>query len=219
MRLFLWVILVLSWFNLSFYFFENRSSPRLRAEYVTPPEKIKNNLLGQKFVFSDVLWIRAIQDFDSCQSAKVISDQICQPAGWLYKMLDFVTELDPYFKKVYSAGALSLSIIASDIKGASQLFDKGLIYIKDDWTLYYKAAYHAIYEEKNFYKGAKLMQQAAQKGAPFWVYSLSANLYSQSENKQDIVLILEGLKNLNISDELKNQLNKKIKGYLLDADK
>ena len=155
----------------------------LPKEFISPPPFIEHLVFGHNEIVADSLWIRAIQDFDYCE--KQIATNVCRGKGWVAKMLDAVTNLSPKIYFAYSVGAISLSVIVSDIEGATLLFDKGVKQFPDKWPLIYRAAYHALYEEKNTAKAAQLMELAGQAGAPPWVFILSAKLY-QENGKQEV---------------------------------
>lgn len=159
-----------------------RPEKSLQRELVAPPSSLVNFTFGYHEVMADMFWIRAIQDFDYCE--KPLSKNLCQGNGWLFQTLDLITNLSPTFRMAYSAGGLALTIIISDIEGASKLFDKAVLRFPEDWGLLYKAAYHALYEEKDTDKAAQLMERAARHGAPDWVYMLSMRLYTEAGKRE-----------------------------------
>lgn len=156
------------------------------------PSELKNFSFGQRLVLSDLGWIRSIQDFDFCE--KTGQQKKCREQGWLYQMLDTVTEMDPRFHAPVSYGGLALSVVLSDISGATRIFDKGVERFPKDWVIAYKAAYHALYEEKNPAKAAGLMERAARNGAPGWVYALAGRLYTRAGQVEMSLRLLQDLK-------------------------
>jgi len=160
---------------------------------LTPlPAGIHKYSFGQQFALADFAWIRSIQDFDYCENE--IRKGQCRNNGWLYQMLESITLLDPKFKEPYNYGGLALSIIISDIAGASQIFKKGVQQFPTDWVLAYKAAYHALYEEKDNLKAAQMMEAAAKHGAPDWVYSLAGKLYADGGRKELAIHLYDELR-------------------------
>ncbi len=147
-----------------------------------PPPHIKHLTFGFSEQIADQFWIRSIQDFDYCEER--IADNTCRNQSWLYQMLDLVTELSPRFRMPHAAGPLALTVIISDIEGASKLFDKAVRNFPKDWPILYRAAYHALLEEKNKEKAAKLLYEAAKHGAPGWVYTLAGRLYTEAGEKE-----------------------------------
>ncbi|MGZ3784200.1 MAG: tetratricopeptide repeat protein [Bdellovibrio sp.] len=145
---------------------------------VSPPALLEKFSFGYQEVIADILWIRAIQDFDYCEMK--ISTSVCKSNSWLFKMIDTVTNLSPQFRIPYAAGGLALTIIISDIDGATKIFEKGVKAFPKDWPILYRAAYHYLYEVKDKKRAAELLIQAGQNGAPPWVFSLAGRLYSDS---------------------------------------
>lgn len=148
-----------------------------------PLPSLEKLTFGQQYSLSDLHWLRVLQDFDFCEQ-KLVGPQKCVAKGWLYHNLDASLRLDPWYRIVYSAGALGLSVVLSDLEGASDLFNRAIQHYSVDWIILYKAAYHAIYEEHNELKGSLLLEQAARQGAPEWVYSLVSSYYKK-HNKLD----------------------------------
>lgn len=156
------------------------TSPNLVRDLIPPPPQIEHMSFGFQEATADILWIRTLQDFDYCE--KEITKNVCQNNSWLYKMLDAVTKLSPHFRMPYAAGALALTIIITDIDGATKIFDKGVREFPNDWPILYRAAYHYLYEVKDKKRAAELLIQAGKNGAPPWVFTLAGRLYSDSGN-------------------------------------
>lgn len=168
---------------------------------IAPPPMIEHLTFGYSEIAADAMWIRAVQDFDYCDSQ--VSENICRNNSWLYQMLDAITNLSPHFRIPYAAGALALTVIISDIEGATKIFDKGVKAFPNDWPILYRAAYHYMYEVKDNKRAAGLLIQAGKNGAPPWVFTLAGRLYSDAgslelaesvlqemiETKQDPTLI------------------------------
>ncbi|XGC81859.1 tetratricopeptide repeat protein [Bdellovibrio bacteriovorus] len=154
------------------------SVSEINHQLIPPPPMIQHMSFGFQEVIADSLWIRAIQDFDYCE--KEIAERVCTNNSWLYKMLDAITDLSPNFRIPYAAGALALTVIITDIDGATKIFDKGVKAFPNDWPILYRAAYHYLYEVKDKKRAAELLIQAGENGAPQWVFSLAGRLYSDS---------------------------------------
>ncbi len=150
----------------------------VKPTFIAPPPQLERFVFGYNEVVADMLWIRAIQDFDYCDD--VVSKHLCKGSSWLYKMLDSITNLSPKFRMVYSSGALALTVVISDYEGATKLFDKGVEAFPNDWQILYRAAYHYMYEVKDNKRAAELLIRAADNGAPKWAYALAGRLYSDS---------------------------------------
>jgi len=177
-------------------------------ELVAPPRGLEHLSFGFRASMADGFWVRAIQDFDYCEQP--IAKQLCQGRGWLYQTLDVTTDLDPDFRMAYSAGAMALSVIVSDLDGASLLFDKAVAHFPHDWIILYKAAYHALYEEKNQAKAAVLMEQAARNGAPSWVFQLAGRLYTRSGQREMAERLLNELRAQGVDETIQAQLRQRL---------
>ncbi len=180
-----------------------RTEDRINLNLIPPPQGIQRFTFGYDEVMADTLWLRVIQDFHVCESAKdgiarmadrVNDESICS-LGWVYKMVDSITDLAPRWKLPHSRGAMLLSIVVDDRAGATRIFQKGLQRFPFDYQLNYGAAYHYIWEEKQPEKAAPLLIRAAQAGGPPWMYSLAGKLYSE-EGKLDLAIEVmeQGLK-------------------------
>jgi tetratricopeptide (TPR) repeat protein len=151
---------------------------RVSPTFIAPPKQLERFVFGYQEVVADLLWIRAIQDFDYCD--EVLGKHLCRGNSWLFKMLDTVTNLSPHFRTPYASGALALTVIISDYEGAKIIFDKGVERFPNDWQILYRAAYHYMYEVKDNKRAAQLLIRAADNGAPKWAYALAGRLYSDS---------------------------------------
>ncbi len=175
---------------------------------VAPPQGVEHFTFGYGEVFSDLLWIRALQDFDFCE--KKVDNINCTDNSWMFRMIDTITNISPHFRLPYAAGSLSLTVLVNDIKGASVIFDKAVKAFPNDWPILYRASYQALIEEKNNEKAAGLMLRAAQNGGPPWLYEASARLYSEEGKMAVAEGILADLKANNESEELIRNMEKKI---------
>jgi tetratricopeptide (TPR) repeat protein len=150
----------------------------IQRQLIPPPPHIERFAFGYQEVIADTLWIRALQDFDYCDSK--IAENVCRNNSWLFQMLDSITNLSPNFRIPYAAGALALTVIITDIDGATKIFDKGVKAFPNDWPLLYRAAYHYLYEVNDKKRAAELLIAAGKNGAPSWVFSLAGRLYSDA---------------------------------------
>ncbi len=125
-------------------------------------------------------------------------------------MLDTVTTLSPLFRIPYASGGLALTVLISDYEGASRLFDKGVKIFSTDWRMLYAASYHALYEEKDKPKAARLAIQAAQNGAPSWLYSLASRLYTDAGEKELGLRLYQSLKEKGEDPKLLARMREKL---------
>lgn len=183
-------------------------SKHQERELVSPPASLVYFTFGYREPMADMFWIRSIQDFDYCE--KPLAKNLCQGKGWLFKTLDLVTELSPFFRMAYSAGGMALTIVISDIEGASRLFDKGVARLPKDWVILYKASYQALHEEHDSAKAAKLMEQAARYGAPDWVYLLSTRLYTEAGKREMAERLLAEMEHSALDPVILKAMRKKL---------
>ena len=164
---------------------------------LAPPEQLKHFTFGYNENAADGLWLRVIQDIDVCDAhsktgTKAVTKNILQQTkgeilapsqcdrGWVYRMLDGITELTPRFVAAYTYGAVILSVVVDDREGARLLFEKGVRQFPKKWQIAYGAAYHYLYESQDPKRAAELLVQAGQNGAPPWVFALAARLYTRA---------------------------------------
>ena len=179
--------------------------------FIAPPKQIQHFAFGYNEPMADILWIRAIQDFDYCEQK--IDKTNCRANSWLYKILDVVTDLSPQFRAAHSMGPIALSIVISDIAGASKIFDKAAERFPKDWTILGRAAYHALYEEDDRSKAARLLKQAAENGGPFWYYALSGRLFAEGGQMELGEALLQELKDTNQPQHLIDRLTQRLEDY------
>lgn len=178
-----------------------------RGTLLYPPQFISQNTLGYTNLIADILWLRVIQDYDYCENENIakgvnpgmtlediISKKIVNSRcsrGWVYQMLDAITDIDPRFEHVYYTGAVTLSVAVDDREGARLFFEKGLLRFPKKWNLAYAAAYHYLFEVQDAARAADLLLQASQYGGPSWLPVLASRLYSQAGRYQLGVSVLE----------------------------
>lgn len=156
---------------------------------IPPPPQIERFAFGYQEIIADMLWIRALQDFDYCDSE--IAKNVCRNNSWLYLMLDAITNLSPNFRIPYAAGSLALTVIITDVDGATKIFEKGIKAFPTDWPMLYRAAYHYLYEVGDKSRAAELLILAGKNGAPPWVFSLAGRLYDDSGKRELAEKLLE----------------------------
>lgn len=177
-------------------FFPSEKLLKLEKDvYVAPPEVIQHFTFGYSETMADVFWIRVLQDLDFCDSERAVTvnkgvglDSILSPVelksrcdrGWVFRMLDAVTELAPRFRLAHYLGATLLSVLNDDREGARIIFDKGVERFPTDWQLSYRAAYHYLFEIREPAKAAGLLILAHKNGGPEWLPILAARLYSKA---------------------------------------
>ncbi|MEK2688121.1 hypothetical protein [Bdellovibrio sp. GT3] len=185
----------------------------VQAKYIAPPQMLERFAFGYAEVMADTIWIRAVQDMDYCDevSGKVGEVSICANDSWLYKMIDTITNLSPKFRAPYAVGSLALTILITDVDGATKIFEKAVKEFPTDWPILYRAAYHYMYEVKDNKRAAELLIQAADHGAPPWTRTLAGRLYSDSGNLDLAKSLLQNMKDTNQDEHLIKRLEDKIR--------
>lgn len=130
--------------------------------------------------------------------------------GWSFQMLDGATRLAPRFDTIYRFGATNLAVVIDDFEGASILFDRGVKNLPEDWVISYRAAYHFLFNIRDFAKAAALLEQAHRAGAPLWLQSLSARLYTQAGQAQMAIRLLEDIYEKTDNESAKQDLKRRI---------
>lgn len=199
---------ILSFVLLVFSQTRNSSWVQENSRFISPPPMIENLSFGFNESIADILWIRSIQDFSYCDQQ--ITQKICKNNSWLYKMLDAVTNLAPQFRVPYAVGSLALTVIITDVDGATQIFEKGIKAFPNDWPILYRAAYHYLYEVKDKKRAAELLIQAGQNGAPPWVFTLAGRLYSDTGHTELAEALLQEMSNTEQDPILIKRLRDKI---------
>lgn len=150
---------------------------------------------GHKNAMADLFWISTIQNIDYCENedqaptynpgvgvdaalSAVLKPSRCD-RGWVFQMMDFVTDLAPRFEAVYEIGGVVLSVVVDDREGAKIIFDKGLVQFPNNWVLNYRAAYHYLIELQKPGRAAELLMGAYQNGGPDYLPTLASRLYSK----------------------------------------
>ncbi|MBY0554789.1 hypothetical protein K2P97_09685 [bacterium] len=180
-----------------------------RVDYIAPPLEVKYLSIGFSHQTADSFWLRAIQDFDYCD--KPATKLLCVGKSWFFNVINLTVELDNKFLEAYYFGGLALTVLISDMEGASIIFDKGTNEFKNDWRLLYLAGYHALFEEKNKLKAADFYLRAAEHGAPTWVRLMAGRLSSEGGNNIKAKEILQQLIESESDPLWIKKLNNKIK--------
>ncbi len=176
-----------------------------------PPKDLKYFTLGYQDVFADVLWLRAIQDFDFCEDKKSQDPKSFHcDRGWVYHMVDAITDLSPLFRQPYLTGALMLTVLVNDNPGSSAIFDKAVAQFPRDPQILFAASYQALIEEKNEAKASRLLVEAGKNGSPPWVFALAAKLQMRSGRLQMARQILEDALEMNPAGPGANRIQKRL---------
>jgi hypothetical protein len=178
-------------------------------EKIKPIKEMQHFTFGYRETLADSAWLRLIQDIDYCEK-KIEGKNVCR-SGWVYSMLDYISDLAPTFRMPLAVGPLVLAVVVDDTEGATKLYEKAVRLFPHHWPILYRAAYHAMAEEKNIPKAARLMELAAKEGAPPWVYNLATQLYSKAGQNELALRLYEEMKGSDLlSEELKERMRKRL---------
>ncbi len=162
---------------------------------VYPTKTLQGFHFGHKNTMADIFWLNTIQNMDYCENESaeraynpgvgvdaVLSAELapsrCQK-GWVFQMMDFITDLSPKFEAVYEIGATALSVVVDDRDGAKIIYDKGLEQFPNNWIINYRAAYHYLMELQKPGMAADLLMRAYQNGGPDFLPTLASRLWSR----------------------------------------
>ncbi len=179
------LLLVISIFGLAlnsnFYTKKNKEI----VHFALPADLMEHLVLGFRMVAADAFWIRLIQDFDFKDKTVLI-----QRKGWVFHMADVITNLDHRYKIVYISAGTLLSVGIKDSEGAALLFEKGEKYVTD-WSMFYRAGYHFLFEVHDCAKAAHFFLKAVDNGAPVWLRALASRAYSTGEQFELAVKVID----------------------------
>ena len=146
-----------------------------QSTYIIPPKEMVHFSFGFEEALASLMWVRLLQDIDICEQnqkpvsyspgtsiEEILDAEIVESRcneGWVYHMLDRITDFSPKFLYAYVHGGLLLSIVVDDREGARQIFEKGLEVFPDHYNLNYHAAYHYLAEVRNPRRAAELMRK------------------------------------------------------------
>lgn len=180
----------------------------LKQKYYAPMPLQEKFTFGFRMPMADLLWLRTLQDTSYCDNP--INKNVCHGNSWLFQMYDLITNLSPDFEQVYLIGGLVLSIVISDIEGASKIFDKGTKQFPNNGFIAYQAAYHALIEEKQPIKAAQLLLVVARAGGPPWTYSLATRLLTDNGKKELGERILNEAIDRGVDQQIIDRMKKKL---------
>ena len=180
-----------------------------QAIYIIPPKEMIHFSFGFEEAFAALMWVRLLQDIDICEQSQkpasyspatsieeILDAELIESRcheGWVYHMLDRITDFSPRFLYAYVHGGLLLSIVVDDREGARQIFEKGLTIFPDHYNLNYHAAYHYLAEVRNPGRAAELMKKTHELGGPAWLSLSAARLYAEDGMKEAGIMLLNEL--------------------------
>lgn len=185
------IIIILVFLSGSFFIAQKNERPSL----FIPKQQSSVNLddsfwryfnLGQKRLFSSILWISTIleSDHDHYKGKDLNS--------WMFLRFKNISSLEPLFYENYIFGGQYLSIIKDDIDGASYIYKKGLEVYPTDLPLLRNAAFHFYYEAQDYDVSKEVLKRIKQHpdASPAMLTTL-ARIESQNGNLEDAFSILK----------------------------
>ena len=138
--------------------------------------------MGQKRIISGLLWIHTLMTSDIEHYKKKSLN------SWMYLRFKTIASLTPRFYKNYLFGGQYLSVIKDDIKGASDIYERGLKIFKDDFWLNFYGAAHYYFEENDVDKAVYHYEiikdhEITRERMPF-IRSLVARIKFVNKNKE-----------------------------------
>lgn len=141
-----------------------------------PPAIVKLLSLEFRNIAADFLFIRASQFYGG--QIETVSSATKEDWQWLYRNIDLVTELDPYFQDPYYMGNAFLSWDAGMIKEANSLLQKATKARDWDWNFPFYLGFNNFYFLGDNKAGAEYLRIASQRpGAWDFLTTLAARLY------------------------------------------
>tara|TARA_Y100000780_G_scaffold232593_1_gene268252 strand:- start:110001 stop:110813 length:813 start_codon:yes stop_codon:yes gene_type:complete len=147
---------------------------------------------GYKRMVADLLWIATLLESDLSHYKKKDLN------NWMFLRFKSITDLDPKFLHAYSFGGQYLNIIKDDVEGAAYLFDKGLSYYPNNYSLNFNGGYLYAFELAEYDRAVKLYERIRHHpSAPKFIDSLIAKLkYEETGDlKTTFNVLKEMLKN------------------------
>ncbi|MFA6032319.1 MAG: hypothetical protein WC889_05420 [Myxococcota bacterium] len=164
---------------------------QLPDEIEFPPDKnvIKATSLGYGEVIADYYWLKAIQWF----GGKTMPTE--NKISSLYPLTDLISELAPLFDSNYRLGHIMLTARDTNEDLSMKLLSKGRINRPDVWQIPYYQGFIAWYFKTNAKLAAVYYDDAATLGPMEmkWLHLLSAKLFSNGDNPDLAVAIMENL--------------------------
>jgi len=227
-------------FNINYT--EKFKNDRGKSFFIAPPKEMQYMAFGYNDSFADSMWLRWLQEPEACGKDRILRTtfeknyagfkkegsmqhdldlgydrnvkHVCDK-GWSFLILDSISNLAPQWREPYFRGALLLSVIVDDHEGAKILFEKGTKHFPNDWKLLYMAGYHYLFELDDLPKAAEYLVRAGDHGAPYWVQSLAAKLYTKAGQ---LLLGISTLENY-LDDQVKIGLKPEDKYYIATMKK
>ncbi len=139
--------------------------------------------LGFDRLLADLFWIRTLY---------YIGDERSQASGYpaAARLADLVTDIDPYFRTVYTVMPGALSGLARDPDAAVALLEKGVQHV-EYWRLHFYLGFNYFFWYLDFARAAEQMQAATElPGGPPYLPLLAARLHAEAGDPETAMLFI-----------------------------
>jgi len=151
-------------------------------------EFVKVMSLGQYRLISSTLWSETLL------KAGVDHYKGKDLNNWMFRRINLITTLDPWFYQAYLYGGIYLSIIKDDDLGAEVIYDKGLKSYTNDLYLNLNASFHYYYELGKTQKSIEALERIiTNPRIPAHIPSLLARLKAQNGSLKETKDFIEGI--------------------------
>jgi len=223
-------IIIVVWVQSTVTFSEDSGRNPGYDLYFTPePEYVKMMSLGFNELAADIYWIRTVlyfgrrievddhKYFEEILRGEILDDtsfiqwkrDVAYRFRYLYKMLDIVTDLNPYFLIPYTFGGLYLSLLAERPDLSVKILEKGSEYLDKEWRIPYMLGFNYYFFMNDSLKTAEnFMKAATLPGCPPAALGISRKLLEKTAKKDVAIDFLTGMAGKTENRELREEIEK-----------
>jgi len=156
--------------------------------FVPRPELVRNASFGFTSLAADYYWLLAVQ---------LVGGTNADPsthATCIGKLLDVVTELDPWVDHPYRFAAVWMIDSEESVRHANDLLRRGIAYHPSDWRDRFYLGFNQFYFLEDNKAAAEILEPATRlSGAPPYLSRLVARLRSESDGLDSAAIFLDEL--------------------------
>ena len=167
----------------------------VKSDPIPPAPELVHAHMGYRQALADAYWLRFLQSVEYCGYSEGNYEDTFSKTdgkrmgpnrtpqckkGWGYSMIKVLIGLAPRFHYAIQMAPITLSVIADDIEGATELFQQSTNLFPNDWKIQYDAGYHFMVELEDYNSAARFFQRASILGAPRWLPLLIAKLHTKA---------------------------------------